>query len=1033
MTERKGNDPILDENELKKVKVNMVGWTCDDSYVITSASDHSIKIWEASTGKCIHSLREHQDDVFVLEAHPLDPRVFLSGGHDGRIIIWDVISGKSLKTFQTDIAGQGHSAIFDCKFSKDGHYFASTDSHGHIYFYGFGSSERYQRIPSDVFFHTDYRPLIRDANHYVIDEQTQCPPHQMPPPFLVDVDGNPHPPDVQKLVPGRENCNDEQLVPYITVNNERGVAEVLEPVDRDQGPVIPAPPPTIDDMIHRLQLERGEGVPAGGDHDYAVVPVGHFPEPEALPAPPPPPPEPVNEPRRRNGPRVPRGARGRDNNQVEGVRQSTGNWQTRGNSQIAPVWSRRTVVNPLRQSEWEIVRGQLLQYAAREREYYNKERKKRPKVTIDAEVLNAKVGNNGKFTRRKKQQIQQRRGVSRRPNANANRDRDLTVNPAARIRSITNRRHPGALDLDHEEILSEIEESEGRHSGAETWEETSDSGSDSGSTNSSEADDWDSDHQRSRRKKPKLHGGRRLVESDGNEDDKTEGEEATEEEDDDGESPDGRRSRRIKERSKKEKKPEIGKIKFSGSWLKQCRQLLEVMFQLPESEPFRFPVDPISFPDYQMVIDTPMDLNTVKEALQTGDYESMREFKKDVDLIFLNSKTYTPSKRAPIYHLTTRLQEYFTMNFNKIMRNVRRSESPDHQSSSKRKNSRKRKAGDSEEEDQDDEDEEEDTPPKSKKQQPAKKRKPMPKCIREKMQKNNAVSDLSEPGPSGLSRPSTSGSRRQEDEAGPSNHQSKRSNSKRDFFKTLVQSDEDSDYTEPDERPDMNGDGSGGSETEILDEDEDSNDLKPRQPKKRRAVLKKKRPAESDHNEDDDSDLPPELPSPDEDAGDDDWDVKGEYDWGADYQGKGKKSKKEEKKPKSSSSSRPRREMKKRAATKKMKIEEDSEETECEDDDAEPEPDSRSTSRTSNITSNTSGTFDEDEEHNRRSSRQQDAAAKRTAALGLRNARCASKVKYEESSDGSDYEYGGHTMPHMSSRGRVIKQKGHPKRETPVC
>lgn len=66
-----------------------------------------------------------------------------------------------------------------------------------------------------MFFHTDYRPLIRDSNNYVLDEQTQQAPHLMPPPFLVDVDGNPHPTKFQRLVPGRENSADEHLVPQL--------------------------------------------------------------------------------------------------------------------------------------------------------------------------------------------------------------------------------------------------------------------------------------------------------------------------------------------------------------------------------------------------------------------------------------------------------------------------------------------------------------------------------------------------------------------------------------------------------------------------------------------------------------------------------------------------------------------------------------------------------------------------------------------------------------------------------------------------
>lgn len=84
--------------------------------------------------------------------------------------------------------------------------------------YGFGSGvDKLKIVPKELFFHTDYRPLIRDANNYVLDEQTQTAPHLMPPPFLVDVDGNPYPPVLQRLVPGRENCRGEQLVPNIAV------------------------------------------------------------------------------------------------------------------------------------------------------------------------------------------------------------------------------------------------------------------------------------------------------------------------------------------------------------------------------------------------------------------------------------------------------------------------------------------------------------------------------------------------------------------------------------------------------------------------------------------------------------------------------------------------------------------------------------------------------------------------------------------------------------------------------------------------
>jgi len=52
----------------------------------------------------------------------------------------------------------------------------------------------------------------------VLDEQTNMEPHLMPPPFLVDSDGSPYPPETQKLVPGKENEGLLQLVADVIIN-----------------------------------------------------------------------------------------------------------------------------------------------------------------------------------------------------------------------------------------------------------------------------------------------------------------------------------------------------------------------------------------------------------------------------------------------------------------------------------------------------------------------------------------------------------------------------------------------------------------------------------------------------------------------------------------------------------------------------------------------------------------------------------------------------------------------------------------------
>ena len=41
----------------------------------------------------------HDDEVFVLEAHPFDQRIILSAGHDGNIFVWDLDRGTKIRNY----------------------------------------------------------------------------------------------------------------------------------------------------------------------------------------------------------------------------------------------------------------------------------------------------------------------------------------------------------------------------------------------------------------------------------------------------------------------------------------------------------------------------------------------------------------------------------------------------------------------------------------------------------------------------------------------------------------------------------------------------------------------------------------------------------------------------------------------------------------------------------------------------------------------------------------------------------------------
>uniref|UniRef100_A0AAY4ESM1 Bromo domain-containing protein n=1 Tax=Denticeps clupeoides TaxID=299321 RepID=A0AAY4ESM1_9TELE len=236
------------EDSFFKPKVTMVSWDRYDSTVITAVNNYLLKVWNSYTGQLLHVLKGHGAEVFVLEPHPFDPRVMLSAGHDGNVFIWDLTKGTKTLHYFNMIEGQGHGAVFDCKFTPDGQRFSCTDSHGHLAIFGFGSSKPYEKAPDQMFFHTDYRPLIRDGSGFVLDEQTQQAPHLMPPPFLVDVDGNPHPPKFQRLVPGRENFADEHLVPqlgYVATSKNRALCDAAA-----------ARPSALDNAIRQLQEQQ---------------------------------------------------------------------------------------------------------------------------------------------------------------------------------------------------------------------------------------------------------------------------------------------------------------------------------------------------------------------------------------------------------------------------------------------------------------------------------------------------------------------------------------------------------------------------------------------------------------------------------------------------------------------------------------------------------------------------------------------------------------------------------------------------------
>ena len=69
-------------------------------------------------------------------------------------------------------------------------------------------------------------------------------------------------------------------------------------------------------------------------------------------------------------------------------------------------------------------------------------------------------------------------------------------------------------------------------------------------------------------------------------------------------------------------------------------EILNEMRELSDVQPFLFPVNSKSVPDYFRIITRPMDLQTVRENLRQKKYQSREEFLSDVNQIVENSTLY---------------------------------------------------------------------------------------------------------------------------------------------------------------------------------------------------------------------------------------------------------------------------------------------------------------------------------------------------------------------------------------------------------
>jgi Tol biopolymer transport system component/dienelactone hydrolase len=94
-------------------EIKGVAFSPDSKYLATSASDHTARLWDVATGKQLHVFAQ-PDALETVEFSP-DGKYLLTAGLDHKAWLWDVATGQTVHVFS------GHTGITnDAEFAPDG-------------------------------------------------------------------------------------------------------------------------------------------------------------------------------------------------------------------------------------------------------------------------------------------------------------------------------------------------------------------------------------------------------------------------------------------------------------------------------------------------------------------------------------------------------------------------------------------------------------------------------------------------------------------------------------------------------------------------------------------------------------------------------------------------------------------------------------------------------------------------------------------------------------------------------------------------